>query len=53
MALAGVRPKIPADECIDAMREVGDVLPAALKETAGGGLATTPTGLKLREKVFG
>ena len=53
MALAGVRPKIPADECIDAMREVGDALPAALKETAGGGLATTPTGLKLREKVFG
>ncbi len=53
MALAGVAPKIPADECVDAMREVGNALPAALRETAGGGLATTPTGLKLREQVFG
>ena len=31
LALAGVRPKIPADECIDAMRAVGEALPAALK----------------------
>lgn len=53
LALAGVGPKIPADECIDAMREVGNALPASLKETAGGGLAATPTGLKLREQVFG
>ncbi len=53
MALAGVGPKIPADECLDAMREVGDALPATLKETAGGGLATTPTGRKLRAQVFG
>ena len=53
LALAGVGPKIPADECIDAMREVGNAMPAALRETAGGGLAATPTGLKLREQVFG
>jgi len=53
MALAGIRANIPADECIDAMREVGNALPASLKETAGGGLATTPTGRKLRDKVFG
>lgn len=53
MALAGVGPKIPADECLDAMREVGDALPASLKETAAGGLATTPTGRKLRAQVFG
>ncbi|MBQ9302660.1 L-serine ammonia-lyase, iron-sulfur-dependent, subunit alpha [Butyrivibrio sp.] len=53
MALAGIRANIPADECIDAMREVGDALPASLKETAGGGLATTPTGRKLRDRVFG
>ena len=53
MALAGIRANIPADECIGAMREVGDALPASLKETAGGGLATTPTGRKLRDKVFG
>ncbi len=53
LALAGVGPKIPVDECIDAMREVGNALPNALKETAGGGLAASPTGLKLREQVFG
>ena len=53
LALAGVGPKIPVDECVDAMREVGNALPAALKETAGGGLATTPTGVRLRKQVFG
>ncbi len=53
LALAGVAPRIPVDECIDAMREVGNALPASLRETAGGGLATTPTGLRLREQVFG
>ena len=53
MALAGVAPKIPADECIDAMREVGNALPASLKETAGGGLAATPAGISLRKQVFG
>ena len=53
MALAGIEAKIPADECLDAMREVGDALPASLKETAGGGLAATPTGRKLQKQVFG
>ena len=53
LALAGIEAKIPADECLDAMREVGDALPASLKETAGGGLAATPTGRKLRDQVFG
>ena len=53
MALAGIHAKIPADECMDAMREVGEALPSALKETAKGGLATTPTGQKLRDQVFG
>ena len=53
MALAGVAPKIPVDECLDAMREVGELLPSSLKETAGGGLAATPTGQRLRKRVFG
>ncbi len=53
LALAGIEAKIPADECLDAMREVGDALPASLKETAGGGLASTPTGRKMKEAVFG
>ena len=53
MALAGIESKIPADECIQAMRSVGDSIPCALKETAQGGLAATPTGLKLKQQVFG
>lgn len=53
MALAGIESKIPVDECISAMRAVGDSMPCALKETALGGLAATPTGLALKEKVFG
>lgn len=53
MALAGIQARIPADECLDAMREVGDALPSSLKETAEGGLAATPTGRKLRDLVFG
>lgn len=53
LALAGIRSVIPADEVIGAMREVGDALPCALKETAQGGLATTPTGLRLKKEIFG
>lgn len=53
LALAGIRSEIPADECIDAMRRVGEALPDSLKETAKGGLAGTPTGRKLAEQVFG
>lgn len=53
MVLAGLDAKIPADECLDAMAEVGEALPRSLKETAKGGLAATPTGKKLRDQVFG
>ena len=53
LVLAGIRAKIPADECLDAMRNVGDTMPAALKETAKGGLAATPTGMRLQNQVFG
>ena len=53
MALAGIKAYIPVDECILAMRNVGDALIPALKETALGGLAQTPTGRKLKEQVFG
>lgn len=53
LALAGVRSPIPADETILAMKRVGDALPPALKETAEGGLAATPTARRLYEQVFG
>ena len=53
MALAGIQSAIPVDEVIDAMREVGDSMPCALKETAQGGLAATPTGQRLKQEIFG
>lgn len=44
MALAGIESRIPVDEVIDAMGEVGRRLPVEFRETALGGLADTPTG---------
>lgn len=53
LALAGIGSAIPADEVIMTMKKVGDIMSPALKETAEGGLACTPTGKLLCEKVFG
>lgn len=53
MALAGVQSIIPPDEVISVMREIGNEMPASLRETGLGGLATTPTGKRLRRQVFG
>lgn len=53
MALAGVTSRIPCDEVIGAMFEIGQSMPGALKETAKGGLAATPTGKWLEKKIFG
>jgi len=41
MSLAGIFSKIPPDEVIDAMKEVGDKMHDSLKETAEGGIANT------------
>lgn len=51
MALAGVRSRISPDQVIDAMREVGDKMHNSLKETAMGGLAATPDGLKIAGRI--
>lgn len=53
LALAGIESAIPADEVIWAMKKIGDAMSPALKETAEGGLAATPTGKKLHDQVFG
>jgi L-serine dehydratase len=52
MAMAGIRCRIPPDEVIDAMRDVGMSLPTQLRETGEGGLAATPTGVKITKHVF-
>ncbi len=53
MALAGITFAIPADEVIDTMGEIGRDMDVRYRETAGGGLAATPTGRRLaRERLF-
>lgn len=51
MALAGIRSAVPPDEVILAMREVGDKMDVSLKETGIGGVAGTPFGQKIAEKM--
>lgn len=53
LALAGVGSFIPVDEAIDAMERVGNQLPCALRETAQGGMATSPTALTWAKHYFG
>lgn len=52
LALAGVEFRIPVDEVIDVMSEIGRSMDVKYRETAGGGLAATPTGRRLaRERL--
>ncbi|MBS3872572.1 MAG: L-serine ammonia-lyase, iron-sulfur-dependent, subunit alpha [Dethiobacter sp.] len=53
LALSGIRSLIPPDEVVDAMREVGRLLPASLRETAVAGLANTPTARALEKNLLG
>ncbi len=50
LALAGVEFKIPVDEVIDVMGEIGRSMDVRYRETAGGGLAATPTGRRLAKE---
>ena len=53
MALAGIESRVPVDEVIDAMGDVGRRLPVEFRETALGGLAATPTGKAVKERMMG
>lgn len=53
LSLAGISSAIPADEVIDAMRRVGDMMPLDVKETGNGGVAASKTGKAFRESFFG
>ena len=50
LAMAGVEFKIPVDEVIDVMGEIGRSMDVRYRETAGGGLAATPTGRRLAKE---
>jgi L-serine dehydratase len=53
IALAGIEIAIPADEVIDVMGEIGREMDVRYRETAGGGLAATPTGRRLaKERLY-
>lgn len=51
MALAGIESRIPPDQVIDAMKEIGDKLDTTLRETGMGGLAATPAGIEIMDKL--
>lgn len=51
MALAGIQSRIPVDEVIDCMGDVGRRLPVEFRETALGGLAATPFGKRVKEAM--
>ena len=47
MTLAGVRSAISPDDVIDSMRRIGNEMPASLKETGKGGLATSESARRI------
>jgi len=51
MALAGITSRIPVDQVIDAMGDVGRHMPMEFRETAMGGLAVTPFGLQIKAEL--
>lgn len=51
MALAKLSAHIPADQIIDAMEAVGRMLSPDLRETGNGGLALTPAGKSITQKL--
>lgn len=48
MAMAGIKSRIPPDQVIDAMKEIGDKMDVSLRETGKGGLAATRAALALK-----
>lgn len=53
LVMSGIKSLIPFDDVVSAMYKVGRQLPCELRETALGGLAATPTGIKLKQKILG
>ena len=51
MALAGIESRIPVDQLIDCMGDVGHRMPEEFRETALGGLAATPMGQKVKQQM--
>ncbi len=52
IAIAGVNPVIPVDQCIQALGEVSESMETRYKETALGGLANTPRAREIEKLVL-
>ncbi len=52
IAIAGVDPVIPVDQCVAALGEVGQSMETRYKETALGGLANTKRGREIEKLVL-
>lgn len=52
MAIAGVDPVIPVDQCVQALGEVSESMETRYKETALGGLANTPRAREIEKRVL-
>ncbi len=53
MAMAGITSRVPVDEVIDCMGDVGRRMPVEFRETALGGLAATPFGQSIKKQMQG
>lgn len=53
LALAGIKSNIPFDEVVEAMYNVGKMIPYQLRETALGGLAATKTAKNIARRIYG
>ncbi|MGN0350810.1 MAG: L-serine ammonia-lyase, iron-sulfur-dependent, subunit alpha [Roseburia sp.] len=51
LTMAGILSKIPPDEVFDAMRAIGRSMNEDIRETGKGGLAGTPTGVEIRDRM--
>lgn len=52
IAIAGVDPVIPVDQCVQALGEVSESMETRYKETALGGLANTPRARQIEQRVL-
>ena len=51
LALSGIVSFVPFDEVVEAMWNIGKLMSPKIRETALGGLAVTPTGMRIRAKL--
>ncbi|SFO09687.1 L-serine dehydratase [Pseudobutyrivibrio sp. UC1225] len=51
LTMAGIESRIPADEVFDAMNSIGKSMSPDIRETGNGGVAATPTGMKIAKSI--